>query len=272
MTENANVDQGDLEKNQQKQEPSSSSDKNVQQTLKRVIGQRDKARQDIEINSEVNQDLLQKNAALQREIEIYKKSGGAAAPTEVGQKPTLESCGGDTKKLETELDRFYQAKVQAERQEQAKAEQQDQEFNASVDSHYERAEKLGLPDYEQAEVNALASLGSQIIEGITAKISNSEQLIYMLGTDTKEALRLKALFAKDPAAATIEIGRLSALAVSYKNNNVADPEAHLNSGGSSVGELSRLERELDAAYEEAAKTGDLSGVKEVKKRIKASKA
>ncbi len=268
MTEQANVNQGDLENKNKGGEPSSGSEKNMQQALKRVIGQRDKTREKLELESDVNQDLLTKNQALAREIEILRKSTGVNEDQPIGEKPTLEGCENDPVKLEAQLDRYYSAKALKDQADRQKAEQSNQEFDSSVNNHYERAEKLEVPDYEQAEVSALSILGSQIVEGITLKINNSEQLLYMLGNDTKEALRLKTLFERDPAAATIELGRLSAVAVSYKNESVASPEAGLNSGGKPNGEVERLERELDVAYDDASKTGKLTEVKRIKALLK----
>lgn len=265
------------QRNEAGTEQSSSSD-NTKQMIKRVIGQRDEAREKAKTEAEINQDLLARNALLEQQLKLL--SAGAREKAGEPDKPTLAKCGGDAARYEAELARYYEAteeariektvKKQLQSHSSSNAEKESQEqFSRAVDSHYERAQKLGVADYEQAETQAIQVLGTKLVEAITMKVPNSEQLIYMLGSDVKEAQRLKALFAKDPDAATIETGRLSAKAQSYKKDNGAEPESGVNYGGAPAGTLlARLEKELDNAYTKAAETGDLSEVRKIKAKIK----
>lgn len=264
----------------QSNESTSDSDGNQQQMIKRVIGQREAAREDLSTETDINQELLTRNANLQRQIDVFKKAGGGAADQELGEKPTLESCGGDSAKYETEVTRYLSnanaANVQNEVKkqiqattDQSNAANNDQDFQEKVGAHYDRAQKMEVTDYEQAETEALNIMGSEIVEGITKKIPNSEELIYMLGKQPKEALRIKNLFLKDPSGATIEIGRLSATAVGFKSEQAADPESDIAKGGQSDGQLGVLERKLDKAFDKASENGDLTEVRAIKKDMKA---
>ena len=269
MTEEANKGGGDPNK-PNGGEPASGSE-NQQQMIKRVIGQRDTARENANVQEDINRDLLERNKKLEREMEILRKAtgqkpddkggDGGGSGSEASQK------GGDAPDVKQIVREALQEQAEAQ-----DSEQKQEKFKKNIDAHYDRASKLGHSDYEQAEANALRLLGTELVEGITNMLPNSEKVLYMLGSDESEAKRLAQLFAKDPTAATIETGRISAKAETYVKNNAADPEDELEAGGATTNQLAVLEKQLDKAYDKAAENGDLTEVTKIKKKIKALKA
>ena len=141
------------------------------------------------------------------------------------------------------------------------------EFDGKVENHYQRAEKLGKPDYEQAEIEAVNVLGASYVDQIVNNLDNSEEVLYMLGNSPKEMQRIKTLQKTNPAKATLELGIMSANAGSFNKQSVPAPEDGVEDGGKppSAANASLLKK-YNAALAKAADTGDNTGFREIRKK------
>jgi hypothetical protein len=75
---------------------------------------------------------------------------------------------------------------------------QDSDLREKLDSHYERAEKLKVNDYEETEDKAIDLLGNDLTKQIMANTDKSEILLYHLGKNPAKAESLAALIKTDP--------------------------------------------------------------------------
>lgn len=142
--------------------------------------------------------------------------------------------------------------------------------STAINSHYDRVQKMGNPDYDQAELNVINILGESIVSSICQKSDNSEQLLFMLGSDTDKAYKLRTLFDTDAERATMELGRLSAEAGSFKKENRPDPEPDLEGGTAPTVTHANLQKKYDIALNKAQETGETTGLKEIRKQARES--
>lgn len=140
------------------------------------------------------------------------------------------------------------------------------------EAHYERAAKLGVKDYEQAEDVALDVLGKDIVNHIIASSRKSSELLYYLGKNSGKAEEIKELLSspKTTVKGVLEIGRLEARLKPQpkaKTNPLPDPDEELE--GKTGGSTNPLQKKLDAAR---SKMGDGSRMDEILKIKKEAKA
>ncbi|WP_235378810.1 scaffolding protein, partial [Proteus faecis] len=85
--------------------------------------------------------------------------------------------------------------------------QQGQQVANAIKAHYDAAEKLNLPDYQEKEDSALQVLPQGVYEAIAQNFPDkSAAIIYYLGANPEKA---KDLFSKNPVQTTIELTRLA---------------------------------------------------------------
>jgi hypothetical protein len=107
----------------------------------------------------------------------------------VGEKPTMESCGYDEAKFETELEAYHKRKNDAEAQvrerERAQAEER-RSWDTRVAAYQEAKSKLKakVSDFDDAEAAVLASF-DVTQQGILILAKQSEMLTYALGKNDK---------------------------------------------------------------------------------------
>jgi len=253
---------------------------NNPQVVKRLIGQREKLRnQNSNLNGQVsdlnveNSDLASELVRLAQENKLLKTQ---VNPTpQSGTPPTLEQCEGDIERFQAETARFYASQVGQvvdqkinHLQTTQAAQANDAEFNQAVNGHYDRAAKMGVQDYEQAESNALNILGNDLVNEIVKTVPNSNELLYMLGSDSNEAYRVKNLLDQNPVRATVELGILAGKAGGFKKEQRPDPETDISGGQQPNVAHANLKKQYDAAIEKAAQTGDNSEVRALRKQMR----
>ena len=210
--------------------------------LTRVIGQRDRSREELEVSEGKNQHLEGEIESLRKEVEQLK-----------GGNQSLSMSDFDDE------EQFRQAVIKDHESKkptiQAQPENQFQRFLAkqaeekAINDHYSRAESLAekFPDYSVAEKAANDILGGRLSKEVARLSNRSAELMYWFGSNQSEAHRFKDLADRDPIKATIELGRMEAqLNIQQKNSTLPDPDEPLAGGGGSS-PLSSFEKRLQKA-------------------------
>ena len=164
-----------------------------------------------------------------------------------------------------EISRKQQQESNSNSERQAIKVSQSRQHEESMGSHYERADKLNVTNYDVLEGNAVSALGEDFINTIIANTDNSELLIASIGASPAKAAALATLAQTQPARAFAQ-----AVAFQINSNLVAatlkpapSPETKVASGSS--GQLGGWELKLSEARAKTAESGNFSFVSEVKK-------
>ncbi len=135
-------------------------------------------------------------------------------------------------------------------------------------SHYERAEKIGVKDYEATEDKAIETLGLEFTNHIIEYFDDSQNILYYLGKNPKETEVLKSLLDENLVLGVAEIGRLrSEIRVRPKKQTTPNPDAELEGGVPK--DATASDRKLNKLREEASKTGNMSKLIAFKRELKA---
>lgn len=189
----------------------SDDDRRKNPMVTRIIGQRNKARDE-------NAELKQKIAEL--ESKLTKPAQATAAPKwadfdndEAYEKAVQDHIAQKLMKTQPKIDPVQQY-------------QQTQRLEKGLEKHYSRANELAakFPQYSVAEEAANTILGPELSQEIALRASNSPELMLYLGTNPSEASRFKNLAESDPVQAGIELGRLDALVKIQSKTKQSTPE------------------------------------------------
>jgi uncharacterized protein (DUF305 family) len=262
--ENANLEKGE-NPNPTEDAPSSS---NTPFVVKRLVGQRDKLREDNAGLDTENDDLAKEVARLTQENKLLAQS-----------KPSQESTlPPDPDEFESREEyRQAQAKYTESVAKNAVGQvlnsqvenNRNVQFDSKVDDHYQQAEKLAKPDYEQAELNTINELGQNFVNGVVGSTDNSAEVLYMLGNSPEKMKRIKTLLASNPGRAAVEIGVMSASAGSFNKETLPAPEDTLEPGGVIPSAAhANLQKLHDDAVVKAAETGDSRGLRKYRKQMR----
>ncbi|WON77576.1 scaffolding protein [Serratia sp. UGAL515B_01] len=157
----------------------------------------------------------------------------------------------------------------------AKQAQKVQEYEAksieqtqAINRHYDSAEKLNLPDYQEKEDALAAMTAPDVVTGIMQLFpEKSAAIIYHLGSNPELTKRLNALPSQQ---AMIELGRLDAkLTLKPRGKAVSAapmPDEPLN-GQATAANLASLQKKM----EEAADKGDVETYRKLKNQLKGVK-
>lgn len=212
----------------------------------RRVNEREERKTVAKENEKISQLELQ-NAEIMKQLQQQQTQQNVQGPA-----PTLQDCGFD-QNLHTEAMVKWanipatsntnnsgggQGDVNtavsdaiAKYQNNLTAEQQSQVDNGKFDEHYVRASKLKVKDYIAAEEMAMKTMGDKLSQAIQLNIPNSEKILYHLGKNDQEAMRIKNLHDINPTQATIELGMLAGkLQVRPKRERSAEPETRLTGG------------------------------------------
>jgi hypothetical protein len=235
--------------------------------VKRLVGQREKLREQNGSLDTENDDLAKEVARLTQENEKLKTP--SESPDDL---LPPEPSSFDSKEEYTQAAIDYKKSVEKQAVNQVLANQEVQKqqtsFSQKADEHYQRVEKTGNADYEEAELNVLTELGQEFLDGIVGNADNSEQILYMLGNRSDEMKRIKALLQVNPVKATMEIGRLSANAGSFNKDENPVPEVVLTGGGSPKVVAGNLKARYAQAITDAAESGSTTGLRELRKQMR----
>lgn len=226
----------------------------------RIIGQRDKAREE---SAEKDQRLKQMEAEL------------AALRGNQGGKPKQAPQWADF-----DSDEAYQKAVVdwAKSQNQPVSQptntaqilhrlKEDEHRNQKIDQHYQRAQELAekFPDYSQAEKAALDVLGDDLVNDIATRAKNSAALMLHFGRNPDAARQFKDLASTDPVEAALELGRLDASVKVQARSKTPPPEPDETLDGGKSSSAGSWQRRLDKLRD----NGDIKGAIALKREAKA---
>ena len=110
------------------------------------------------------------------------------------------------------------------------------ELRANLETHYERAEKSKIKDYEALEDKAIDTLGNDISKVIMANTPNSERVMAYLGKYSAQAEALKNELSNNPIKGMLKLAEISLKVKAVSKSKIApNPEASLNIGSATSG-------------------------------------
>jgi hypothetical protein len=234
---------------------------------RRIGAQRDKAKAEASDLGNENAGMAVEMARLQAENQQLQSKASQSQGM-----PTMAQFDNDPEQYQVALSQYYQVQNNAaidQRFNEFNANQAESNQNAQTDSsinaHYDRAQKSGRNDYNEAETNAVNVIGSDLARGIMQYTSNSDEVIYMLGNDVEKATALANM---NPTQATIEIGRLSAQAGSFNKEARPDPEDGVDGGKPPNTSHANLQKKHDALIAKAQNGGNLEELTKVRKQMR----
>lgn len=146
--------------------------------------------------------------------------------------------------------------------------QQSQQIANAMKAHYDAAEKLNLPDYQEKEDSALQVLPQGVYEAVATNFpEKSAAIIYYLGSNPEQA---QELFSKNPVQVTIELTRLAdrlTLKPRGTQRSSAPPADEPISGDVSAANVAALQKQMD----DAASKGDVEKYRAIKAKLQGIK-
>lgn len=241
--------------------PSQDKPRRGNPVVERVIGQRNKAREDVERYQRENEQLRQ---------QVSELSKPQQQPANLA--PKYDSYQSDEEYQEATV-KWAQSVAQAATVDaQPKPADQFQQFLAhqkkedAINRHYSKAESLAqkFPDYSVAERAANETLGDQLSQEIIRMSDKSPEIMLYFGRNPSEAQRFKHLASSDGTQAAIELGRLEAkLNIEPVTVDTPDPDEPLTGGNNS--NISSYEAQLKKARD----NNDIKGAIAIRRKAEA---
>lgn len=210
------------------------------QGLKRRIGK---------LNQRVDSARAE-TAEANAEIERLKRENQLLQMQQTPQRPTLEQFDYDEAKYRAALADFEDKRLDErfsamEQRLTAAAQPPAREDITALESHYDRAEKLGVRDYEVAEDAVIEAIGQGTFKEVVSSLNESEKVVYFLGKNPSKLNELSDLLRTNPVKGTLALGRLEAqLRVRPKQKQAPAPDADV-AGDSSPSSSSAWQKKLD---------------------------
>ena len=236
------------------------------------------------LNSRLD-DRDQEIDKLQRENELLKQTGQlsrvpASVVNQMPIPPTQEECGYDEQVFAQKMNEYHrnqaaynQRMIEAaidQRENGLKREQYQRKLNDSVDSHFDRADKLNVSDYATVQDQVVDVLGEDLVKEIISRCpKNSEMVLYHIGKNPDKLYNLKRLAKEDPTELTMMIGELrTGLKLEKRKSDAPAPETKIEGGAPKS--ASQYTRKLEEARELAAQTGDMSQLLAIRREAEAA--
>lgn len=202
-----------------------------------------------------------------RELRKLRDGVEQQKQTQLGPKPTLEACDYDADLFERRLDAWKERKAVADRQqaEAKEAEAKRQEyFNSKFEAYSTRkAEVIGkIKDFADVEETVLHALDDTQRGVVLAHAKDPALLLYAIGKDEKRLQELAKL--SDPVEFIFAVARMETQMRTQSRKPSSAPEKSVKGSASTVGS----DKRLDQLYDEAARTGDLTKVRQYKASLK----
>lgn len=216
-----------------------------------------------------HREMRKRNRELEKQLKDKETVVAEAAPTDPGAPPKLEDYDYDQEKFQAATAEHYAKKSQFEavQREQAEAQrQQQQAWEAQVNSYEEAKVKLGREDYQDSEEVVMENL-DQTQQGMLLQgMDNPALVVYAIGKNPTKAKELASI--KDPVKFVAAAAKLEAQLKVTKRKAKPEPEKTVVGSSTSMnGKDSTLER-LEA---EALKTNDYTKVFQYQKQLRAKK-
>ncbi|MES2902679.1 MAG: hypothetical protein V4696_00695 [Pseudomonadota bacterium] len=191
------------------------------------------------------------------------------AKVEIGEKPTLESCGYDGDLFEAELDKWKDRKAtaeQAQSAEQERAREHQAAWEQDVASFETKKAALGFEDYADAQGSVETSL-DLVQQAVIVKAANDPALfIYALGKSDAKLSEMAKI--KDPIKMAAAVARMEgAIKVEKRRKGPAIDRPATGTGAMPGG----TDKQLEKLEKEADRTGDRSKLIRYKKDRDAKK-
>lgn len=208
---------------------------------------------------EAQKELRELREKLQQQTQVEQS-------VRVGDKPTLESCGWDDSRYESELASWFDRKRQAdEHQRKAEEEQvkQQQAWQAKLDGYAKAKAELKVKDFDEAE-DVIKENFNQVQQGIIVQgAKNPALVVYALGKNPSKMKELSSI--TDPVQFAVAIGEIGKEIQMRPKQRPPAPERVPSGSGSLAG---ATDRTLDMLRTEAEKTGDYTKVMQYKNQLK----
>lgn len=202
-----------------------------------------------------------------RELRKLRDGVEQQKQTQLGPKPSLESCDYDADLFERKLDDWKERKAVSDRQaaEVKEAEGKRQEYFASKFEAYStrKAEVIGkIKDFADVEETVLHALDDTQRGVVLAHAKDPALLLYAIGKDEKRLAELAKL--SDPVEFIFAVARMETQMRTQSRKPQSPPEKSVKGSASTTGS----DKRLDQLYDEATRTGDLTKVRQYKASLK----
>lgn len=214
----------------------------------------------------VRKDNREKDRRI-RELEALVGRGEQQKQTQLGPKPTLESCDYDADLFERRLDSWKERKTVADRQaaEARETEAKRQEyFNSKFETYTARKKEVAgkIRDFDDVEETVLHALDDTQRGVVLAHAKDPALLLYAIGKDEKRLAELAKL--SDPVEFIFAVARMETQMRTQSRKPASAPETRITGSAPSSGS----ETQLNKLREAAEKTGDYTKVIAYKKQLK----
>lgn len=208
----------------------------------------------------------EKDRRLRELAEENAKLKGGNKPTEIGEKPTLDSCDFDTDEYERQLEAWHERKRKAEAESRAREEEQEagrKAFQASLDTYGKLKGELKVKDFDDAEAAVIDAASENQRAIIVHVAKNSALVTYALGKNPKKLKELASI--KDPVKFAYSLAELESQLKVTPKKSPPPPESTVR--GSAPG-MGAMDAQLKRLEDEAERTGDRTKVIAYKKQLK----
>lgn len=214
----------------------------------------------------VRKDNREKDRRI-RELEALVGRAEQQKQTQLGPKPTLESCDYDADLFERRLDSWKERKTVADRQaaEARETEAKRQEyFNSKFETYTARKKEVAgkIRDFDDVEETVLHALDDTQRGVVLAHAKDPALLLYAIGKDEKRLAELAKL--SDPVEFIFAVARMETQMRTQSRKPASGPETRITGSAPSSGS----ETQLNKLREAAEKTGDYTKVIAYKKQLK----
>ena len=217
----------------------------------------------------VRKDNREKDRRI-RELEALVGKAEQQKQTQLGPKPTLESCDYDADLFERRLDSWKERKTVADRQaaEARETEAKRQEyFNSKFETYTARKKEVAgkIRDFDDVEETVLHALDDTQRGVVLAHAKDPALLLYAIGKDEKRLQELAKL--SDPVEFIFAVARMETQMRTQSRKPASAPETRISGSAPSSG----AETQLNKLREAAEKTGDYTKVIAYKNQLKSKR-
>ncbi len=218
-------------------------------------------------------DLRVKTRELEREnreLRKLREQVQQQKQTQLGPKPTLESCDYDADEFEKRLDAWKERKAVADKQaEEAKAsaKQRQEYFNSKFEAYSTRkAEVAGkIRDFDEVEETVRETFDETQLGVVLAHAKDPALLLYAIGKDEKRLQELAKI--KDPVEYIFAVARMETQLRTSSRKPSSAPEKSVKGSASTVGS----DKRMDQLIAEAQRTGDGTKLRQYRASLKQKK-
>jgi len=241
--------------------------------VKKLLDQRNALQTENENQAATVQQNAQEIERLRQELAASRGDQPQQPVITMPLPPTEESVDYDPEKLkaaqakyQSDLQSWIVGQQQATTTQAAQQEAQAQAVakeKTALEAHYERADSLKVPDYEDNEAASVEIMGKNLVKSIALALPNSAMVINYLGKNKALAQEIAGLDKTDPQAGVAKLWELN-FKLKKKprtRSNAPEPETSVEGGGKGGSAL-------QAQYDKATNNGNIKERKKLRKLAK----